>query len=418
MSFGRLAVDWEERINFNRMRKERLEKAQKALKNHGLEAALLLRGDNQRYAAHNTGTLRNQQPGVRYVFLPAEGTPTLFEHGMWFSYFKNNCPWLEVKRAVVTAGGGGAAAAFPQPAFEKQLKAFAEQIKEEMKLHGIKSETLGVDLYNRPLIQALENAGIKVSMEGGAALMEARTFKTKDEIECLRMIASMVEAGWGKVKEMIRPGVTENQLKAEFLRELWLLGADFAGIADIYSGPRTHANIVVSSDRIIRAGDIIIMHACNNSYMGYRACYYRTFVCGRANQAQKDAYQTCKDYLYSALKLVKPGTTTKELAEKFPKAEEFGYPDEASAIWLQWGHGIGLSLDEPPHVTRLWSLDYPETLKAGMTLALETWWPVKENDPTYPYGQSIRLEEVVAITENGYDLLTRWPIDEITECTF
>ena len=55
MSFGRLAVDWEERINFNRMRKERLEKAQKALKNHGLEAALLLRGDNQRYAAPKPG---------------------------------------------------------------------------------------------------------------------------------------------------------------------------------------------------------------------------------------------------------------------------------------------------------------------------------------------------------------------------
>ena len=418
MSFGRMSVDWEVGIDIDRMRKERLEKAKRALKARGLEAALLLRGDNQRYVAHNTGTLRNQQIGVRYVFLPVEGMPVLFEHGMWYQYFKDHCPWIEVKRAVVVAGGGGATATFPRPAFEKQLKAFAEQIKEEMKIHGVESDILGIDSYNRPLIEGLQNVGIRVSMEGGDALMEARTTKTRDEIECLRMIASMVEAGWGKVKEKIRPGIAENQLKAEFLYELWLLGADFAGIADIYSGPRSYVNVLVSMDRIIRAGDVIIMHACNNSYLGYRACYYRTFVCGRANRAQKDAFQTCKDYLYSALKLVKQGATTKELAEKFPKATEFGYPDEASAIWVQWGHGIGLSLDEPPHVTRLWSLEYPEVLKEGMTLALETWWPVKESDPTYPYGQGIRLEEVVAITEGGYDLLTKWPIDEITECTF
>jgi Xaa-Pro aminopeptidase len=65
-------------------------------------------------------------------------------------------------------------------------------------------------------------------------------------------------------------------------------------------------------------------------------------------------------------------------------------------VWIQWGHGIGLSLAEPPSVTRLWSLEYPDTIKAGMTIALETWLPTRlKGDTSYPRGQSVRIEEML-----------------------
>jgi len=48
MSFGKLAVDWEERVNFNRMRRERVERAKAMCKRYGLDAVLLLHGDNIR----------------------------------------------------------------------------------------------------------------------------------------------------------------------------------------------------------------------------------------------------------------------------------------------------------------------------------------------------------------------------------
>ena len=113
---------------------------------------------------------------------------------------------------------------------------------------------------------------------------------------------------------------------------------------------------------------------------------------------------------------MRPGANTKQLAEKWPRAEEFGYKDEDMAFWVQWGHGIGLSLAEPPTVTRLWSLDYPQEIKPGQTIALETWWPT--GGKTHSGGQSVRLEEMLVVTETGAELLSQWPIDELTVCEF
>jgi Xaa-Pro aminopeptidase len=419
MSYGKLAVDWEERINFDRMRKERLEKAQRAMKKHNLEVMLILSGVNHRYIAQNVGNVRNiPATGLRYVFLPQKGVPVLFEHGMWYPYVKQHVPWLNVKCAVGLGGSGGAAIAgvFRADAFNMQLKKFADQIKEEMKAHGLTGEVLGVDAYVEPLIKALNDAGIKHSMEGHAALIEARTIKTRDEIECLRMAASIVEGAWAKCKENLKPGITELELRAIFHYEVLRQGGLPYATGEITSGPRTFCNSLMPDDRAIRPGDLVIMHGCNTQYMGYSTCYYLTFVCGKPTRAMIDAYKIARDYLYDAIKIMKPGTTTKELAEKWPRAEEFGYSDEDMAHWIQFGHGIGLTLAEPPTVTRLISLDYPEKLEAGMTLGMETWWPI--DGKLTPGGQSVRIEEMVAVTETGYEVLSQWPIDELTVCAF
>lgn len=421
MSFGKMAVDWEQRIDFERMRKERIERARRAIKKNELEAVLLFRGENIRYVAQDVGNVRNQPPsGLRYAFLPREGMPVLFEHGMWYAYVKEACPWLKVKLSPGLGGsGGGPGFGFiPKDAFEVRAKKFAEQIKNEMKEHKLEKEMLGVDAHLGSLIKALEDVGIKVSPQGQAALLEARTIKTKDEIECLRMAASIVEAAWAKCKEALKPGISELEFRAIFCAEVIRQGGLPYDSGHIVSGPRTFINCLLPGDRAIRPGDLVIMHGCNTKYMGYSTCYYRTFVCGKPTQQQKNAYDICRDYLYDAIKLMKPGVTTKELAEKWPKAEEFGYISEEEAYWLQWGHGIGLTLAEPPSITRLWSLEHPEILKEGMVLGIETWWPVDGKRKPYLGGQSVRIEEMVAVTETGYDVLSLWPVEELTVCEF
>lgn len=419
MSYGKMAVDWEEGINFEQMRKDRLEKAQAAMKAHGLDAILIFRGDNERYVAQNIGNFRNMTAsGSRYVFLPREGRPVLFEQGMWYPYVKENVPWVDVKYAVGIGGSGGAQAGgfFPPEVYTKQLGRFAEQIKNEMKEHGLSGEKLGMDANLVPQVKALNAVGIKESLEGGAALTEARNTKTKEEVECLRMAASIVEAAWMKCKEMLKPGVTELELRSAYYAEVFRQGGLPYGTAEIVSGPRTWCNSIHPGDRSIRPGDSVIMLGCETTYMGYWTCYYRTFTCGRPSEGLKDAFSTTRDYLYDALKLVKPGATTKQLAEQWPKASEFGYKDEDEAFWIQWGHGIGMSLAEPPTVTRLWSLEYPLEIRAGQTMALETWWPV--GGKSHPGVQSVRLEEMLYVTETGAELLSQWPIDELTVCDF
>ena len=108
--------------------------------------------------------------------------------------------------------------------------------------------------------------------------------------------------------------------------------------------------------------------------------------------------------------------TTAEVVKHWPEAPKFGRPDEDAAVLMQWGHGIGLGLYEPPFVTRAWSLEHPEVIKAGMTLALETIDGTGEITHEYPSGQGVRVEDMVHVTEKGVDFLTRWPVDDITVC--
>ena len=82
----------------------------------------------------------------------------------------------------------------------------------------------------------------------------------------------------------------------------------------------------------------------------------------------------------------------------------------------QWAHGIGLAHYEAPTISRIWSLDYPHELQEGMVLAVETQWPTGEKTGQYPHGQCLRLEEEVLITKTGCEVLSQWPIDEITVC--
>jgi len=419
VSFGKLAVDWEDRINLERMRRERIERAKATCKKYGLEAVLLLHGDNVRYVGGGDGVhMFHGVSGYRYALFLAKGETVLFEVGMRKDYFEQSLPWCKVKYSVPIMPYLATFA--PEDVYERQLQKFADQIKAELEEHGISKDSLGIDTYSPPIIESLEKANMEVSLKGSKCLAEARKIKTKDEVECLRMAASICEAIFSEFKKIIKPGVTEVQLRAIATYTAYMAGADWASAPDINSGPHTSRGVAVQcSDRAIRPGDLVAVALCNISYNGYKSCYYRTFSCGKPTQAQKDAYAICRDYLYDAIKAIKPGATTKDLAEKWPKAEEMGVaarPNEDAATLMQWGHGIGLGLYERPLISRIWSLGFPDTLEPGMTLALETLWPTQEKTPEYPYGQAVRIEEMIHITETGVDILSKWPVDEITVC--
>jgi Xaa-Pro aminopeptidase len=105
--------------------------------------------------------------------------------------------------------------------------------------------------------------------------------------------------------------------------------------------------------------------------------------------------------------MIKPGITTAEVVEQFPKAEEFGFRDEEAAFALQYGHGVGLSIWEKPIFSRLVSFDYPETIEEGMVFALETFWPSKDG------WSAARIEEQLIVTADGSEVITRFPAEEL-----
>jgi Xaa-Pro aminopeptidase len=172
------------------------------------------------------------------------------------------------------------------------------------------------------------------------------------------------------------------------------------------SGERCSPHPHLYSDRVIRPGDQAFFDIIQ-AFHGYRTCYYRTFSVGTATHAQVDAYKVCRDYLDAAIDLVRPGTSTREIAEVWPRAQEFGFDGEEEAFALQFGHGIGLSNWEKPVISRLVSLNEEIVLEPGMVFALETYWPAKDGY------SAARIEEEIVVTPTGHQIITRFPADEL-----
>jgi Xaa-Pro aminopeptidase len=195
------------------------------------------------------------------------------------------------------------------------------------------------------------------------------------------------------------------------VRRVIALGGEHAG-GKLSSGPDTWPKSQSDwSDRIIRPGDVVYADFYNIGYNGYRSCYYRTFTCGRPRAATVEAYKRAVDNLYGVLDAIRPGVTTDEVATRFPDAEAeywdfYGIRHGWQMTTNHWGHGIGLSLYEIPLVWRGISLDHPMTLEEGMTLAVET----QDRDGS----QGVRVEEMVVIRKAGVEILSRWPVEEIT----
>jgi Xaa-Pro dipeptidase len=141
--------------------------------------------------------------------------------------------------------------------------------------------------------------------------------------------------------------------------------------------------------------------------MGYRTCYYRTFNVGRATDAQRDAYKKAREWLDNAMARIKPGVSTAHICEAFPKAGEFGFPDEMSAFGLQFAHGLGLALHERPIISRVVSLDHPTEIKEGMVFAIETYCSATDGY------SAARIEEEVVVTDKGCQVISLFPAEDL-----
>src|ERR1700678_1948878 len=270
---------------------------------------------------------------------------------------------------------------------------------------GFFHEPLGVDIIEPPILFALQREGIKI-VDGQQLMSDARVIKTRDEIALLNTSAMMVDAAYDELYRAMKPGMRENEAVGLVSKVLYDLGSEYVEAVNAISGERCNPHPHVFSDRVLRPGDPVyydILH----SYMGYRTCYYRCFTVGFASQAMNDAYKRCREYLDAAIELVRPGRTTAEIASVWPKATDFGFPNEESAFALQYGHGIGLAIWEKPVISRLVSLEHPCEIKTGMVFALETFWPSTDG------WSAARIEEEIVVTETGHEVLTRFPAEKL-----
>ena len=399
-TYGTMAVDWEQRIDFDRLRRERLDRIKQMLAKSELGAILCFDMNNVRYiTATHIGTWA-QDKISRFTLLPQHDEPILWDFGSAAKHHQLNCPWLgERSRPGIPLMRG---AMTPEMGRSEDV---ARKIRIELEQRGLLHEPLGVDVVEPPILFALQKEGIKV-VDGQQLMSDAREIKTQDEISLLTQSAGMVDAAYYDLYREMKPGMRENEAVALVAKRLYEMGSEYVEGVNAISGERCSPHPHVFSDRVMRPGDPVyydILH----SYMGYRTCYYRCFAIGSAPRALVDAYKRCRDYLDAAIELVRPGRTTAEIASVWPKAQEFGFPNEESAFALQMGHGIGLAIWEKPMISRLVSLEHPHEIKPGMVFALETFWPSTDG------WSAARIEEEIVVTPTGHEVITRFPAEQL-----
>jgi Xaa-Pro aminopeptidase len=397
-SFGTMAVDWEQRVDFDRLRRERLARAKARLEESELGALLCFDMANIRYlTATHIGTWAIDKL-IRFCLLPRGDEPILWDFGSAARHHKLFCPWLgeERSRAGISTLRGSV---------EGRAESVAQKIRAELEERELLGEPLGVDVVELPVLRALEAEGIRV-VDCQALMQDVRMLKTEDEVTLLTTACAMVDAAYEELFRAMKPGMRENECVALVNRVLYELGSEHVEGVNAISGERCSPHPHVFTDRMLRPGDpayFDILHA----YNGYRTCYYRTFAVGSASRAQVEAYRRCRDYLDQAIALVRPGVTTADVVSVWPEAEDFGFSGEEAAFALQYGHGVGLSIWEKPIFSRLVSFDYPETIQEGMVFALETFWPASDG------WSAARIEEQLVVTADGCEVITRFPAEEL-----
>jgi Xaa-Pro dipeptidase len=398
---GRMGVDFETRVDFRRLQRYRLARAQAALRNSECGALLLFDVNNIRYVSGTKIGEWERDKFCRFALLTDGGEPIVWDFGSAAVHHRLYCDWLDPSNC--RAGVLGMRGTIP-PSFGL-MRAHSEEIMALLREAGCADAPVGVDVAEAAMLFALEDAGMRIA-DGQQIMLDAREIKSIDEITLLNQAAAMVDGVYHMIWEELKPGVRENEIVAKANAMLYEMGSDDVEAINAISGERCNPHPHNFTDRLIRPGDQAFFDILQ-AFNGYRTCYYRTFNVGRATPAQQGAYRQCRDWLDRAIELIRPGVSTDRVAGVWPAAPDFGFPDERAAFGLQFGHGLGLALHERPIISRLVSLEHPMEIRTGMVFALETYCPASDGF------SAARIEEEVVVTDAGHKVITRFPAEDL-----
>jgi len=382
------------------LREYRLGRVRQELKRRDYAGILLFDPLNHRYATDSTNMqLWITHNSARACFIATEGPVVMFDfHNC--EHLSSHLPLISEIRDLTGffyfTGGSRC---------EEFAEKFAGEIFDLLHANSDGNFRLAVDRMEIVGVRAFERRGIEV-LDDGMALMEtAREIKNENELHAMRCAVAACEAALGEFEAAITPGISENELWAYLHFGNIKRGGDWIETRILSSGPRTNPWMAECGPRIIQDGDLVALDTDLIGVYGYCVDMSRTWLVGdgAATAEQKTLFGVAYDHIMENMELLKPGLTFKELTfggHQLPKQ----YRD------LQYGvkyHGVGLC-DEYPAIfyPEYWeSNGYDGVLEPGMCLCVEAY--IGEVGGK----EGVKLEDQVVITENGYELLTRYPFD-------
>src|SRR5260370_12538089 len=301
---GRMGVDFEQRVDFARLRSYRLGRAMAALEASDLGALLVVDNNNIRYLAGVAIGEWTRDKLCRYALYTRTGELFLWDFGSAAVHHRLYCPWLKREHCIASYTTMRGAA----PPESGLVARAVTEIKGFLADTGVAGEPVGVDFAEIPMLFELQRQGVDVR-DGQQVMLDARQAKSRDEITLLSTAAAMVDGVYQDITDALKPGVRENEIVALANKRLDEMGSDHVESINAVSGERCNPHPHNFSDRMIRPGEqafFDIMHSFN----GYRTCYYRTFSVGSSTQAQRDAYARPSEGMAAAITATKPGGST------------------------------------------------------------------------------------------------------------
>jgi len=281
MAFGKYAVDYEQRVDYPRLRRERVARVRAQMEADGIGAIITWDPDNIRYIASYYVTTPMRASEMQAVFIARNGEPHLIGGGSP-SETARRMPWLA---AVQPSYGMPRLSA--RDSHDALLEAWVDGVARLMAEYGVEKEPLAVDgsTLQGLFFQAFARKGI-TTIHGRPVMDYARMIKTVDEIELIKISCANAERAHAAIADAIRPGIRECDLVGIGIKELYAEGADHTEDLVCMSGENTNPYGWTFTDRMIRPGDLVYVDVDGASYQGYKTCIYRTFCCGKANGVQ------------------------------------------------------------------------------------------------------------------------------------
>lgn len=383
-------------LDVERLHRYRIDRIHAGMDERNCDALLLFDPVNIRYAtgARNMQIWTMRHPG-RYCLILRNGRVVLFEMGRRVHHAEG----LPIIDEVRTAHPWFFYYAGPEAS--THVRSFAAEIADIIAGAGerVSGARIHVDRIDSKGLLALEECGL-VPTDNAQELMErARSVKSEDEVIATRMAIDICEAGIARIKQELRPGITELSLWSVFHQTNIELGGEYIETRLLTSGPRTNPWHQEASHKEIRAGEIVTFDCDLIGPLGYGADLSRAFVCGRMPTAeQKDLYRRAYDQIMFNTELLHVGLSFSEIIEKAH------YLPEEYHQWHRVSHGNGMSTGEYPAIGRRPGFAtgsiHQGCVEEGMVLCVGTFAGRKSG------GEGIKLEHQLVIRANGPERLS------------
>lgn len=392
-------------VNLERMRHYRLNRIRQEMAKVDMAACVLVDPVNIRYATDTRNmqifTARNP---ARYLFLPLQGPVILFEF--------DRCEHLPVGISTVDEIRVATTVSYVAAAQHTEVKAkkWAAEIADLMRQYGGGNKRIGIERFNYSAAVALQALGFEI-LDAQEPVERARAIKSADEIESIKWSLAVTADGVERMRQQMRPGMTENQIWSILHQAIIENDGDYVETRLLSSGPRTNPWMQEAGPRIVEPSDLVALDTDVVGPFGYYADFSRTFFCGKSkpSRQQRNLYKLAYEQIHHNLDLLKAGVTFREVAEKAWKIPELYFPNRYFVL----AHGVGMT-GEYPYLLHLEDFEggYDGMLEAGMTICMESFIGEYSDAETDDGSEGVKLEEQVLITENGYELLSHFPFEE------